>query len=344
MKSEKVLGLLACALACTISGSAFANTTNSWFGVKPTGTDIGLASVTTNGVAVTVENSCIQIDGDSETALTLTPTVADPALNDGLVTITSSAVLTPSDVSDLAPVDGAHAGFALAVDGSDTNFYGYASAGGTGNAPAWIKLNGAPSNPEEATTFTIALNYRDSKVSFYQGDTLLTDGTASEFNISNDFTRLSYVSAYGSGAISSVTSQYEVAVAAVVDGASTNLYGSASEAVVATRNGGSVKDITADGKATETPQAANGLCVWECDVLGIAPDATIALQPATKEVASDKIAVAVSGYTPVDGVTVKFGVSNGTTTEGSYDADAIGIPMTTGTYTVVPTITATPAP
>ncbi|MCR5839304.1 MAG: hypothetical protein K6G94_06685, partial [Kiritimatiellae bacterium] len=214
MKSEKVLGLLACALACAISGSAFANTTNSWFGVKPTGTDIGLASVTTNGVAVTVENSCIQIDGDSETALTFTPTVADPALNDGLVTITSSAVLTPSDASDLVPVDGAHAGFAVAVAGSDTNFYGYASAGGTGNAPAWIKLNGAPSNPEEATTFTIALNYRDSKVSFYQGDTLLTDGTASEFNISNDFTRLSYVSAYGSGAISSVTSQYEVAVAA----------------------------------------------------------------------------------------------------------------------------------
>lgn len=345
MKSEKVLGLLACALACTISGSAFANTTNSWFGVKPTGTDIGLASVTTNGVAVTVENSCIQIDGDSETALTLTPTVADPALNDGLVTITSSAVLTPSDVSDLAPVDGAHAGFALAVDGSDTNFYGYASAGGTGNAPAWIKLNGAPSNPEEATTFTIALNYRDSKVSFYQGDTLLTDGTASEFNISNDFTRLSYVSAYGSGAISSVTSQYEVAVAAVVDGASTNLYGSASEAVVATRNGGSVKDITADGKATEEPQATNGLYAWECDVLGIAPDATIALQPATKEVASDKIAVALSGYTPVDGVTVKFKVKQGNAlvSETEYDADAIGIPMTTGTYTVVPTITATPA-
>lgn len=124
MKSEKVLGLLACALACAISGSAFANTTNSWFGVKPTGTDIGLASVTTNGVAVTVENSCIQIDGDSETALTFTPTVADPALNDGLVTITSSAVLTPSDASDLVPVDGAHAGFAVAVAGSDTNFYG----------------------------------------------------------------------------------------------------------------------------------------------------------------------------------------------------------------------------
>ena len=60
---------------------------------------------------------------------------------------------------------------------------------------------------------------------------------------------------------------------------------------------------------------------------------------------SDKIAVALSGYTPVDGVTVKFKVKQGNAlvSETEYDADAIGIPMTTGTYTVVPTITATPA-
>ena len=338
MKSEKVLGLLACALACTISGSAFANTTNSWFGVKPTGTDIGLASVTTNGVAV--ENSCIQIDGDSETALTFTPTVADPALNDGLVTITSSAVLTPSDVSDLAPVDGAHAGFAVAVANDVTNFYGYASAGGTGNAPAWIKLNGAPSNPEEATTFTIALNYRDSKVSFYQGDTLLTDGTASEFNISNDFTRLSYVSAYGSGAISSVTSQYEVAVAAYGG----KKYGSGAEAVKAKGSGsGDIQDIDSNCDATSQKQATNGLYAWECDVLNIATDASIALQPADKAV-TGKITLKLAEVNqPADGVTVTFGVNDGTSTAGSFASDCIEIPMTTGTYTVVPTITATPA-
>lgn len=343
MNAEKVLGIAVCAFACA-TGSAFANTTNSWFGVKPSGTDIGLSSVATNGVAVTVDNSIIQLDNDFGSALTFTPSNETP-LSDGLVTITSSAVLTPSDYSDLAPVPGAQAGFVVAVSGSDTNFYGYASAGGTGNAPAWIKLNGAPSNPEEATTFTIALNYRDSKVSFYQGDNLLADfndTTVSAFSISNDFTRLTNLASYGSGSISSVTSQYEVAVAAVVDGATTNLYGSASEAVVATRDGGSVKDITSDGNATDAKQATNGLYAWECDVLGIASDATIPLQPATKGVAADKIAVAVAGYAPVDGVSVKLQVKQGGSlvSETKYDADAIGIPMTTGQYTVVPEISA----
>ena len=34
MNAEKVLGIAVCAFACA-TGSAFANTTNSWFGVKP---------------------------------------------------------------------------------------------------------------------------------------------------------------------------------------------------------------------------------------------------------------------------------------------------------------------
>ena len=55
----------------------------------------------------------------------------------------------------------------------------------------------------------------------------------------------------------------------------------------------------------------------------------------------NKIAVAVSGYTPVDGVSVKFQVKQGESVfETKYDADAIGIPMTTGQYTVVPEISA----
>ena len=341
MKSEKVLGLLACALACTISGSAFANTTNSWFGVKPTGTDIGLASVTTNGVAVTVENSCIQIDGDSETALTFTPTVADPALNDGLVTITSSAVLTPSDASDLVPVDGAHAGFAVAVDGSDTNFYGYASAGGTGNGPAWIKLNGAPSNPEEATTFTIALNYRDSKVSFYQGDTLLTDGTASEFNISNDFSRLSYVSAYGSGAISSVTSQYEVAVAAYND----KKYGSVADALAAGGATSTIKDVSSSGEISANSNAANGLPVAVCKVLGLSTTeentAAVAIVPVANDTDATGINFTLAPNVIVEsGVAVKFAVKkDGAAVTGSpFASDAIKIPLSggTGVYTIEP--------
>lgn len=345
MKARKVLWAVACVIACA-SGSVFANTTNGWFGVT-VGENINRVNCETNGVDVTIENSRIVLDNDLDSALAFIPdaSVVVTNISDGLVTITSSAVLTPSDASDFQTVGGAQAGFAIGISngGSDTNFYGYASKGGDGDAPAWIKLSAVPADLESPTTFTVALNYRDSKVSFYQGGNLLTkfETSISEFSISNDFTRLNNVSAYGSGSISSITSQFEVAVAAY-DG---KKYGSGAEAVIAAGQSGTVQDIDpTTGAATDQKQATNGLYAWQCDVLGIATDASIALQPATKEVASDKIAVAVSGYAPVDGVTVKFGVNNGTTTEGAYDADAIGIPMTTGTYTIVPAITATPAP
>ena len=339
MNAEKVLGIAVCAFACA-TGSAFANTTNSWFGVKPSGTDIGLSSVATNGVAVTVDNSIIQLDNDFGSALTFTPSNETP-LSDGLVTITSSAVLTPSDYSDLAPVPGAQAGFVVAVSGSDTNFYGYASAG-VGDAPAWIKLTGTPGNPEDATTFTIALNYRDSKVSFYQGDTLLADftnTTVSAFSISNDFTRLTNLASYGSGSISSVTSQYEVAVAI---GKDNKRYGSTVEAVNTTGEGNiQVVDPTT-GSAAAVQVAANGIKLWECDVLNVEPDAAVALEPATKGV-EGKIALKLA-VDPDPGVTVKFQVKQGGSlvSDTKYDADAIGIPLTTGTYTIVPDITAAP--
>ena len=339
MNAEKVLGIAVCAFACA-TGSAFANTTNSWFGVKPSGTDIGLSSVTTNGVAVSVDNSIIQLDNDFASALTFTPSDETP-LSDGLVTITSSAVLTPSDYSDLEPVPGAQAGFVVAVSGSDTNFYGYASAG-VGDAPAWIKLTGTPGNPEDATTFTIALNYRDSKVSFYQGDTLLADftnTTVSAFSISNDFTRLTNLASYGSGSISSVTSQYEVAVAI---GKDNKRYGSTVEAVNTTGEGNiQVVDPTT-GSAAAVQVAANGIKLWECDVLNVEPDAAVALEPATKGV-EGKIALKLA-VDPDPGVTVKFQVKQGGSlvSDTKYDADAIGIPLTTGTYTIVPDITAAP--
>lgn len=351
MKAEKVLGIVACAFACA-SGSAFANTTNEWFSVTPDGSDIGLSQYAeTNGVAVVVAESKITIDNDFESAFAVGPnsSAANPALNDGLVTITSQAVLTPCAASDLEVVAGAQAGFAVAVDGSDTNFYGYASAGGDGGAPRWIPFtNVVPNDPETTpTTFTIALDYRDRKVSFYQGDTLLVDETAaSKFNISNDFTKLNNIAAYGSGSISSIASKYEVAVAAVVTGggATTNLYGSAVEAVIASGQGGEVKDIASDGKAVEVPQAANGLCVWECDVLGIASndaDAKIPVVPA--ETANGHVTVKFDGVL-ADGVTATFTVtkqSGADAISGSFPATAIELPMGTGTYTITPTISAT---
>ena len=348
MKAKKLMRVIACAGAC-VSLSALANTTNGWFGVSVNDTTVnaGTCTVTTNSVPVTSTETAgkIVLDNDIESALTIAPAAETAALSDGLVTITSTAVLTPSDASELGAVTGgAHAGFAVAVAGNETNFYGYASAGGTGGEPTWVKFSTGPANPEEATTFTIALNYRDKKVSFYNGATLLTNGTSSEFSISNEFVNLANVAAYGSGSISSVTSQYEVAVAAVQGGSK---YGSAAEAVVAAGTSGTVLDINpTTGEATTEKQATNGLYAWQCDVLGIEPDASIPLEPATKEVAADKIAVAVSGYTPVDGVSVKFQVKQGESlvSETKYDADAIGIPLTTGTYTVVPEIKATANP
>ena len=218
MKAKKLMGVIACAGAC-VSLSALANTTNGWFGVSvnDTAVNAGSCSVTTNSVAVTSTETAgkIVLDNDIESALTIAPTAGTAALSDGLVTITSTAVLTPSDASELGAVTGgAQAGFAVAVAGNETNFYGYASAGGTGGEPTWVKFSTGPANPEADTTFTIAINYRDKKVSFYNGSTLLTDGTSSEFSISNEFVNLANVAAYGSGSISSVTSQYEVAVVA----------------------------------------------------------------------------------------------------------------------------------
>ncbi len=336
MKAEKVLGIVACAFAC-VSLSALANTTNGWFGVSVNDTTVnaGACSVTTNSVAVTSTETAgkIVLDNDLESALTITPGPETAALSDGLVTITSTAVLTPSDASELGAVaGGAQAGFAVAVDNNQTNFYGYASAGGEGGAPDWIQFTTGPANPEADTTFTIAINYRDKKVSFYNGSTLLTDGTSSEFSISNEFVNLSNVAAYGSGSISSVTSQYEVAVAAY-DG---KKYGSGAEAVKAKGSGsGDIQDIASNGAIAENPLAENGLYAWECDVLGVAKDAKVPFKPAAT--VNGKITLQIASEIE-EGIAATFKVSgdNGATWSESYPSGAIQIPQEQGKYLIKP--------
>ena len=340
MKAKKLMGMIACAGAC-VSLSSFANTTNGWFGVSvnDTAVNAGACTVKTNNVDVasTETSGKIVLDNDLDSALTITPGSGTAALSDGLVTITSTALLTPSDASELGAITGgAQAGFAVAVNSNNqTNFYGYASAGGTGGAPDWIKFTTGPANPEADTTFTIAINYRDKKVSFYNGSTLLTDGTSSEFSISNEFVKLSNVAAYGSGSISSVTSKYEVAVAAYGD----NKYGSGAEAVKAKGSGtGDIKDINSNGEPAESPLAENGLYAWQCDILGIEKNAKVPFKPAatingniTLQVASeieDGIAASFTVYT-------KDGES---WTEGeTYPSNAIQLPIgTSGKYQIKP--------
>lgn len=353
MKAEKVLGVVACAVACVASVNAFADQI-AWFNGN-------VGSTTTSGIStptsaswnndpslptgVTPADGSITLDNDSATALVLTPSVLEPTLSDNVVTISSTAVLTPSDASDLGDVEGAKAGFAVGVsnDGADTNFYGYAS--GLTSGSKWVKLSGTvPQGENATTTFSIVLDYRTGKknVKFYFEDTQLTaagNSTVKEWAIDSGATSLSNVAAYGSGSLSALSATCEKAVAAVSGGIK---YGSAAEAVIAAGTSGTVLDIDSSGEPTDQKQATNGLYAWQCDILGIAGDAAIPLQPATKEVADDKIAVAVSGYTPVDGVSVKFQVKQGGSLVSvtKYDADAIGIPMTTGQYTVVPEISA----
>ena len=342
MKAKKLMGMIACASAC-VSLSAFANTTNAWFSASATGSGTNLENVAISGDC-TVADSKFNLDNEFSSRLVFTPDAAFTSTNmsDGVVKITATAVLTPSDASDLSTENLAEAKAGLAVgvsnNGVDTNFYGFAGASGS---QAWTKLTGTPPADGE-TTFTIILDYRTHKVQFVVGDAVLAAATggATLFDFATGTDSLVSIDAFGSGSISTLNSGYEVAVAAVSGG---NKYGSATEAVIAAGTSGTVLDIDpTTGNATSTKQADNGLYAWECEILGIAGNAAIPLQPATKEVAADKIAVAVSGYTPVDGVSVKFQVKQGESVfETKYDADAIGIPMTTGQYTVVPEIKAT---
>ena len=329
MKAKTMLGLIACASAC-VSLSAFGNETNGWFGVKVENAEIVHPNCATNGAAVTIDGSAIKLE---DASLGIDNFAAAPT-SDNIVKISATALLTPSSTNDFTDVSAqSQAGFAVGIDDQDkTNFYGYANG-------VWHKLSGTPGDGE--TTFSMIINYRDTNVCFYVGNDLLDDGETSIFNLASGANGLNGINASGSGSITSVTGAYEVAVAAVQGGGK---YGSAAEAVIAAGENGTVLDINSSGEPTAQQQAANGLYAWQCDILGIEEDAAIPLQPATKEVAANKIAVAVAGYAPVDGVSVKFNVKQGDSTVagGPYDADAIGIPLTTGTYTIEPVITAAP--
>lgn len=326
MNAEKVLGIAVCAFACA-TGSAFANTTNSWFDV--TVTDVIVPhGCETNGAAVTVEGGKINLE-DASLGIN---NFANAPTSDGIVKISATALLTPSSTNDFADVsDQSKAGFAVGIDDQDkTNFYGYANG-------VWHKLSGTPGDGE--TTFSMIINYRDTNVCFYVGNDLLDDGETSIFNLASGANGLNGINASGSGSITSVTGAYEVAVAI---GKDNKRYGSTVEAVNTTGSGEIQFVDPTTGSAAVQQVAANGIKLWECDVLNVEPDATVALEPATKGVAG-KIALKLA-VDPDPGVSVKFNVKQGDSTVagGPYDADAIGIPLTTGTYTIEPVITAAP--
>ena len=351
MKAKTLMGMIACAGAC-VSLSAFGNTTNNWF--KGYAANDALTSDTTNyRVAanwpatlpdgVTVEGATIKLDNDETSALSVGPTAAtaDTNLNDGLVSVTATAVLTPSDGATLETPTGAAAGFTVGTDSGVNYYYGYVS--GVSN-PGWVKMSTGPANAEAATTFTILLNYRDGKVQFKVGETILAAATggATEFDIDNTtYTALNSVAAYGSGELSSIEAKYEVATCAV----GTVKYGSLAEALEHNGTAANIVDVTESG-VSQSATAASGLPVAVCKALNIdvaATSANIPIAPAASDADDANIVLAYSG-TVADGVAVTFAVKKGDKQVGeAQPANAIKIPLTSGTgvYTIEPVGVAT---
>lgn len=329
MKAKKIVGMMACAAACA-SFSSFA-ATDDWFGATPSGTETNLVGATATGT-FTVENGKFNIDNDEDTALKLTPTGSAPETSDGIVIISATAELTPNSTNDLGEVTGAKAGFAVGVDDQNvTNYYGYANG-------TWTKLTGV--NPTSAeTSFKLVLDYRTGKktVKFFVGDTQLSSGTT--FSIGN-VSALTSVDAFGSGSISSIDAECEVAKVAYGD----IEYGSVAEALA---DGASVNDIKDPTGKSAT--SASGLPVAVCVAAGLSIDdatATIKAVPVANDenagyVTLQMAATGATTTTPEAGV-VQFTVKNGGSTEGTYPATAILVPCTTGVYTVEPIVAVAP--
>ena len=343
MKAKTMLGLIACASAC-VSLSAFANTTTNWFAVAASGTDATLTNVSTNK-GVDVADGKFAINTEVNDPLVFTPDASFTGTNrsDGVVTIAASGYLTPSSLSDFES-SSAKVGIAVGIDGENkTNYYGYAGAG-------WKKLTGdGVSVPDSADTkFKLVLDYRTHTAQFYvyvgEVATLMTynDTTptnAPAFGVGTD--TLLYVSAGGSGSISTIDTDFEIAVAEY-----NNIkYGSVAEALVAAgEDKNAVAVVNENGATEELTPAQNGLQRWECAALGIAEDAQVGLVKSTKQNAGN-ITLAVAGTTAEDGVTVKYKIKKDGVLQGvEYDADNIQIPMGdimgSHTYEIVPVITA----
>lgn len=333
MKAKTLRGVIAIASA-TVSISAFANTTNDWFSASATENTAQLVNVSTNG-QVEVESSKFVIDNDDNSPLVFTPAVALTATNSTNISkIDVHAIMTASRTNDFKAVDNAHAGFAVGIDDTNTtNYYGYVNG-------KWINLGGTPVDGAE-TEFSIVLNYREKTVNFIVNG---NDVGVGGYNMIASASTLAGLEAFGTGSISSIDSDYEVAVAAIVTGDTTNRYGSVAEAVSVAGTPTGVQGVSPTGETkTADAKAANGLDYVVCEAMGLptesTEDATIKLESAKKSNAGKITLAWAKPDSAEDGVTIKFQVMNGNLPVGEpCDWDDIKIPMESGTYTVEPSI------
>lgn len=332
MKAKTMLGMIACASAC-VSLSAFANTTDGWFGVTVTSDTVNTSNIATNGVGVAQDGKLKLEDVDSSAPLTFTPSGA-PARNDGVFVIQAAAELTPNSASDLASAvtGSAKAGFAVGVDNDLTNFYGYANG-------AWTKLTRADvPAPGANTNFKLVMNYRDNKIQFFVGDTLLAsnDTEVTEFVLASGSAPLG-IDAYGTGSITSVTGEYEVAVAEYND----KRYGSVAEAKAAGGGASTIKVVDSTGAVVNETTADNGLSAAVCAALGLPMDnasTNITVKPAATDTNPDKITLALNMPDAPEADAVGFQVSDGGSYSKTCEAGQIEIPLAAGTYTIIPVL------
>ena len=356
MKAKTLMGMIACASACAVSVNVLA-TDLEWFdgkggtaGSETFQTPKNASWNATLPTGVTLSASAVTLDNDSTSPLLLTPAAnTEPALSDGVVTVSATAVLTPSAVSDLVAIDNAKAGFAIGNDGTANAYYGFAAGLKVGEATGWVKLAGAalPATDDAPTSFKIVLDYRagEKNVKFFVGTTqLYKDGESGTTSFSiGDATTLQDVAAYGSGSISALAASCEKAVAVATVNGNDKKFGSAVEALAAADANTTLKDVASDGTPTTDQQADNGLYAWECDALNIAENATIPLTPAASDDDVNNVTLVVSGVTPDTGVAVTYDVyKDGVVSPVSTGnaASAIKIPVGTGKFTIKPVVTA----
>ena len=342
MKAKTMLGLIVCASAC-VSLSAFANTTNDWFGVTVAGSNVSTVNITRSGSGSASGNQIILNDVDQDAALVLTPNADFAGTNrtDDIYVISAKVVLNPCSTNDFRYVDvsSARAGVVVGIDDlGATNYYGYAGS-------AWHLLTNATVVASgDETTFCIVLNYRDEEAYF-----MVRDNEEEKWNgpygMPNEgASALANIKVWGTGSISSVTGAFEVAEAQY----NGKKYGSVAEAMKEVPGGSSYDEIAVvgdDGEPKPTTADGNGLMPWQNKAMGVLPDDQVRLAKASDNQNANKITLSAVLPNKEAGVDVKFCVMcNDEQVGGPCAADNIQIPMGDSqgfaVYTIVPQIEA----
>ena len=331
MKAKTLMGMIACAGAC-VSLSAFGNNTNNWFNAVVADSNITLSGVSTNGVAVQVSDGKIVLDNEKESALTFEPVATN--MSTGVSVIRATAELTPSDANFDTPVEGAKVGFAVGVAGNATNYYGFASG-------EWFKLDGVNPPYSGNTEFQLILDYRSATAQFFVKNAgsyqilSTNNGTTTAFVFAKgSASDIRGIDAYGSGSITSLAGDFELAVVDV-DGTK---YGSVADAKAAGGTATNIKVVDSTGAVVDKVTANNGLSVAVCTALGLdidADDANIEVAPVGTDNDEDKITLAVSLSAGAEPDAVGFTITGSDTV---HNYNAIKIPLTAGTYTITPVL------